>query len=580
MKKTETKIVWLALNAKYSHTSLAIRYLREACRGLGKQELLELTINHQLLDILGQVYKSRPDILSISCYIWNIELVKQLLPLLAKVLPETVIICGGPEVSYDTAAFMQEFPQVDYVQRGEGEEVMPWLIKNISEKRKLDGVVPGLAYRQAGEIVLGRDVTVLEMSRVPFPYLAEEMADIKERILYYETSRGCPFSCAYCLSCATKGVRYLPWERVREELDFFVRHDVRQVKFVDRTFNANKKHFVPILQYLLALPPECRTNFHFEIAIDYLDEEVTSLLAKLPKGRVQLEVGIQSTNEASLKAIRRHNDWAKIASNVQRISAVGNIHVHVDLIIGLPEEDLASFAKSFNDVYQLHADQLQLGFLKFLRGAAMMSMVKEGEYLYMDSAPYEILANKWLTYGEISWLKIFEQVFELYANAHRCQRTIAYLMEYYTAGNAFNFYRDFTDYWLAKGYEKIAHKTSSLYGYLLDFAVTKYGAAPEVADALLRFDALLSDGGRIRPEELKWTGKELHPVINEFWKSGRAKDYLPDFVFTNWRAIRLKYHIEIFAYDVINIKNITEKQVLLFEYGRDAVKWQPISLKI
>ena len=226
-------------------------------------------------------------------------------------------------------------------------------------------------------------MTVADFSRVPFAYREEEMAPLKERILYYETSRGCPFSCAYCLSCATAGVRFLPLARVLRELDFFVRHDVRQVKFVDRTFNAKKSHFLPILQHILALPPTVRTNFHFEVAIDYLDEEVLATLAKMPRGRVQLEIGIQSTNEKTLAAVSRVNHWEQIAAHIRRILSFHNMHLHVDLIIGLPGEGMDSFRQSFNDVYALGADMLQLGFLKFLKGAAMMQLVEKYNYRYM-----------------------------------------------------------------------------------------------------------------------------------------------------------------------------------------------------
>ena len=435
------RVVWLALNAKYSHTSLAVRYLRAVVPG---SEVLELTINHQLLAILDEIYLRRPQVLAISCYIWNIELVKKLLPLLPRVLPELVIVCGGPEVSYETAEFMRQFPLVQAVIRGEGEEVAARLAAQDWQFSDM----PGLAWRDAaGELHEGRDVVVTDFAAVPFAYTAAELDALKERILYYETSRGCPFSCSYCLSCATAGVRYLPLPRVMRELDTFVAHDVRQVKFVDRTFNAKKAHFLPILQHILAYPLAVRTNFHFEVAIDYLDEDAIAVLNAMPTSRVQLEIGIQSTNEQTLAAVSRVNHWEQIASHIRRLLAPRNIHLHVDLIIGLPGEGMASFHRSFNDVYALQTDMLQLGFLKFLKGAAMMGLVPRYHYQYMDSAPYEVLSSDALSYGEIRWFHSFEAVFEYYYNAGRCRHTAAWLIDKAEGGDAFAFWQHFTDWW-------------------------------------------------------------------------------------------------------------------------------------
>ena len=524
-------ILWLAINAKYSHTSLAVRYLRECVPG---SEILELTINHQLLAALGEIYERRPRVLGIACYIWNIEMVKDLLRLLPAALPDTIIVCGGPEVSYDTAAFFREFPMVDFVVRGEGEEAVVQLIERLRAV-KLDkaraaevsrlGSLPGIAMRREdGSIDESTAVTVADFSQVPFAYREAEMEPIKERILYYETSRGCPFSCAYCLSCATAGVRFLPLARVFGELDFFVRHDVRQVKFVDRTFNAKKSHFLPILQYILALPQTVRTNFHFEVAIDYLDEDVLETLAQMPRGRVQLEIGIQSTNEKTLQAVSRCNHWEQIAAHIRRILSFHNMHLHVDLIIGLPGEGMDSFARSFNDVYELHADMLQLGFLKFLKGASMMQLVEPYRYAYMAMAPYEVLRTDALTYGEIRWFHSFEDVFETYYNAGRCRHTADFLIKSQEHGDAFAFWKRFTDWWENHGYHKVGHATKDLYGLLRDFAGDAYGTAAVLLDNLLRFDALMADGGRIRPVYLDWD-MEKHQIRRH--PSGAARGRAP-----------------------------------------------------
>ena len=568
-------ILWLAFNAKFSHTSLATRYLRQAAAEIKiPSEILELTINNYIPDILSEIYEHKPDILGISCYIWNIELVKKVIPLVRQVLPQCIIICGGPEVSYETKSFMQDNPAVDFVVRGEAEDTIKALLEHIVVRQDINGDrillnepdIRGLAYRQAdGSVAEGEAVTVVDADeprslRVPFPYTREELADIKEKILYYETSRGCPFSCAYCLSCATAGVRFRPFDEVRQELDLFVECNVRQIKFVDRTFNARKEHFLPIIQYINDLPASCRTNFHFEVAVDYLDDETIGLLQALSKGRVQLEIGIQSTNPAVLKRISRVNHWGDICRNIKALQKNGNMHIHTDLIIGLPGEDLASFGRSFNDLYALHTDMLQLGFLKFLKGAAMMELVAAYDYKYMDIGPYEVLSNDVMDYGQIRWLHIFEQVFELYHNAGRCLKSTEYMIESFFDGNAFAFYSRFTDFWEKLGNHKRAISAKSLYGCLWAFFETV--ADPDidsdtrnnhclVMDNLMRFDALMADGGQNRPEFLKWNRETYQDQTAAFWRdklpAGKGASAVIDgYKFTNWRELNKKYHIEFF----------------------------------
>lgn len=503
-------IVWLAVNAKYSHTSLAVRYLRQAVPG---SRILELTINDYLLPMLGAIYEMQPKVLGIACYIWNIERVKELLQVLPKALPDCTILCGGPEVSYETRSFLEAFPMVDYVVRGEGEEAVAALCKRLLEGETGAGI-PGLAWRGHQ----GSPVVVQDLAAIPFPYTGAELSGIREKILYYETSRGCPFSCAYCLSCATAGVRFLPLTRVFQELSFFVRHDVRQVKFVDRTFNAKKSHFLPILEWIANLPATCRTNFHFEVAIDYLDEDVLAVLARMPEGRVQLEIGIQSTNEATLAAVSRVNHWQDIASHIRTILGFHNMHLHVDLIIGLPGEGLASFHRSFNDVFALQPDALQLGFLKFLKGAAMMELVPRYNYAYMPMAPYEVLQSDALMYGEIRWLHIFEDVFERYYNAGRCRHVTTYLTRRCAGGDAFLFWKQLTDWWEEKGFHRCRHADRNLYHYLLDFAIEQSSAGEEERtklDALLRYDAIQKEGLRSFPPGLHWQRQWQHQDLVE-----------------------------------------------------------------
>ena len=575
------KVILTTLNAKYTHTSLALRYLRGCCRDFCDAEIMEFTINNQLLDILGQIYEKRPDVIGIVCYIWNIEMVKQLVKIFHRVLPDCRIVCGGPEVSYNTASFMQNFPMVDYVVRGEGEEAFAQLLQKLQSGHQITDI-RGIAYREeSGEICEGEAVTIGDLDTIVFPYEKMEMSEIKDRILYYETSRGCPFACKYCLSCATKGVRYFSIERVLKELAFFVKQDVRQVKFVDRTFNADKAHFVPIIDFIAK--QDCRTNFHFEVAIDYMDDEVLAALKCMPKGRVQLEIGIQSTNKETLQAVSRVNHWDKISANIKQILSFHNIHLHVDLIIGLPNEDKLSFSKSFNDVYELKPDMLQLGFLKFLKGAAIMKIVKEHEYVFMDMAPYQVLANKYMSYGEIRWFHSFEDVFERYYNAGRFRKTIAYLIRTGEAGNAFVFYQRFTNYWENQGYHKVAHTTKALYGYLLDYCRDTYAEQTIAVEELLKLDALISERGGVHPERLHWNMTKYQPETARFWRDSGAEKYIKAYTFTNWRELRRQYHIEVFSMDVLAliggdvlVQKIMKKTAVLFDFRAENVKCQVI----
>lgn len=603
------KILFLALNAKYSHTCLAIRYLRERCSKakLANTDLLELTINNHLPDIVGQIFEKQPDILCIACYLWNIELVKQLLPIVRRILPQTIIICGGPEVSYDSEAFLSsvrlspqyssQLPQktahspiVDYIIRGEGESALTKLLNMLCSNTPPEKPMPGLAFIHNGKYMDGGAVSLPTLSgeELPFAYTEVELDELEERILYYETSRGCPFSCAYCLSCATSGVRYRPWELIHHELELFTSHNVRQVKFVDRTFNAKKSHFLPILQYIASLPAACRTNFHFELAADYLDLDTIQLLQTLPKGRVQLEIGIQSTNEKVLQRVQRKNNWKNIKENIQLLQKNHNMHVHTDLIIGLPGEDMTSFAKSFNDVYSLNTDMLQLGFLKFLKGASINQLAASYKYHYMDIAPYEVLSNNVMTYQELHWLHIMENAFELYHNAGRCRHTCNFFINNFEAGNAFAFYQKLTNFWQCHGLHKQPHGAKALYGLLQDFLTSEYGhtkVSAEILDGLLRFDALLADEGKIRPEQLNWNLESYQTRTAAFWRgqgSIKPADLLPDFHFTTWRALRKNYHLELFPVPVhllsssaCSIEDNPQQPVwLLFDYTSGESTWQ------
>jgi radical SAM superfamily enzyme YgiQ (UPF0313 family) len=574
------KVVFSTLNAKYIHSSLALKYLRMACSALPADIVLkEYTINNELLVILSDIYSERPDVVGLSCYIWNIEMTLKLAGLLKKVLPNLIIILGGPEVSFDPLDVMKKHNYIDYIVQGEGENIVKELLGALCSNKPVN-TIDGLSFRQGEEVIIGIPQVIKDVSLIRFPYCDSDMENLKDKIIYYESARGCPFSCQYCLSSATSGVRFLSLDRVYMELGFFIKHNVKQVKFVDRTFNARKEHYLPILRFLAM--QDCRTNFHFEIAVDSLDNEVLDFLQKVPVGRFQFEIGVQSTYQPTLKKISRNNDWPKIVEHVTRIISYQNIHVHLDLIVGLPYENYARFGQSFNDVYQLQPHMLQIGFLKMLKGAGLRNIADQCGYVFLDDAPYEVLANDCLTYGEVRKLKILEEVFNQVYNTGRFKYTLTFLITLYE-GNAFQFYHDLSAYWENEKLHLVAHSNKSVYKYLLDFCTLHHGQAVPVCQEFLKFDALMSEKETIQPEILMWNQDAWLKEKNEFWRNQHmASKYIADYVFTTWRDIKKKYRIEVFAIDIIEYikhkgKIVSRESPILFSYHQEATVYQPIA---
>lgn len=574
------KVILTTLNAKYTHSSLALRYLKEYCKPVCEVEIKEFSINNGILDILSQIFQTKPDTVGFACYIWNIEMTIKLANLLKKVLPNITIICGGPEVSYQPEEFLKENESVDYIIQGEGEETLYHLLAQLKLGKRIEDIPALTYYNQKNEMVSSHAIVVENLDTIPFPYHDKEMAELKDKIIYYESSRGCPFSCQYCLSSATQGVRFFSINRVLDELRFFIRHDVRQVKFVDRTFNAKKSHYMQILKFLVG--QDCKTNFHFEIAADLLDDEVLDVLALMPVGRVQLEIGVQSTNKVTLDKICRNNNWDKIVYNVTRILVFNNIHLHLDLIIGLPNEDYESFQKSFNDVYSLKPHMLQIGFLKLLKGSGISLNRRQHEYVFMDTAPYQVLANKYMSYEEVRKLHILEEIFEQYYNSGRFRNATQLLIDL-KDGNAFRFYDTLTEYWQERGFHLIAHTTKSLYKYLYEFCEEKYPEKAELLKEILKFDALLSDKAGIRPDFLDWNEEKYNTRTSYFWREKVAEEYLDQYKFTTWRDIKKKHHIEVFKFDIIKFMKtkelVTTNLPVLFSFTGDATTYQVIKDK-
>ena len=442
------KVLLAAINAKYIHSNLGIYSLKTYGEkmlkewGLAEQaeiSLAEYTINHQMEHILQDIYKRKPDVIGFSCYIWNISYVKVILADIKKVLPDVKIWAGGPEVSYHGEAFLKEEPAVDLVMMGEGEITFAHFLKALLEGEDLKQV-PGLMVRNAdGTFTDTGFRQVMDMSQIPFPYAFMDMKELEHRIIYYESSRGCPFSCAYCLSSIDKKLRFRSLDLVLPELEWFLQAKVPQVKFVDRTFNCKKSHAMAIWQYIRDHDNGV-TNFHFEIAADLLDKDELDLLSTMRPGLVQLEIGVQSTNEKTLEAIRRKTDIEEIREITETINSWHNIHQHLDLIAGLPWEDLESFKKSFNDVYEMEPEQLQLGFLKVLKGSYMEELIPDCDLLYSAAPPYEVLCTKWLSYGDVLELKDIEEMTEVHYNSRQFTCTLKELeKEFDTPYEMFSF---------------------------------------------------------------------------------------------------------------------------------------------
>ena len=442
------KVLLAAINAKYIHSNLGIYSLKTYGEkmlkewGLAEQaeiSLAEYTINHQMEQILQDIYKRKPDVIGFSCYIWNISYVKVILADIKKVLPDVKIWAGGPEVSYHGEAFLKEEPAVDLVMMGEGEITFAHFLKALLEGEDLKQV-PGLMVRNAdGTFTDTGFRQVMDMSQIPFPYAFMDMKELEHRIIYYESSRGCPFSCAYCLSSIDKKLRFRSLDLVLPELEWFLQAKVPQVKFVDRTFNCKKSHAMAIWQYIRDHDNGV-TNFHFEIAADLLDKDELDLLSTMRPGLVQLEIGVQSTNEKTLEAIRRKTDIEEIREITETINSWHNIHQHLDLIAGLPWEDLESFKKSFNDVNEMEPEQLQLGFLKVLKGSYMEELIPTCDLLYSAAPPYEVLCTKWLSYGDVLELKDIEEMTEVHYNSRQFTCTLKELeKEFDTPYEMFSF---------------------------------------------------------------------------------------------------------------------------------------------
>lgn len=513
------KILLAACNAKYIHSNLAV-YNLKSCSGEYSSRVVvkEYTINQLRDDILKDIYLEQPDVICFSCYIWNISFVRELVPDLKKILPQVEFWAGGPEVSYDAVEFLKKNPAFFGVMVGEGEETFHELAGYyIERKPETLSEIRGVAFRDENKdrnIVHTGWRELMDLSKVPFAY--SNLTEFKNRIIYYESSRGCPFSCSYCLSSIDKKLRFRDIELVKKELQFFIDNKVPQVKFVDRTFNCKHDHAMEIWRYITEHDNGI-TNFHFEISADLLRAEELALMKTMRPGLIQLEIGVQSTNPQTIKAIRRTMDFEKLKRIVEQIHSFGNIHQHLDLIAGLPYEGYDSFHKSFCDVYALHPEQFQLGFLKVLKGSHMMEMTGEYQILYKDREPYEVLSTAWLTYGEILRLKMVESMVEVYYNSGQFKNTLVFLEKYFD--DPFRMYEALGRFYEKKGYSEISHSRMRRYEILMEFAGEQKEIPPEALSDVMLLDLYLRENLKSRPS----FASDQKPYERQIWDYRKAK---------------------------------------------------------
>ena len=542
--------ILVAINSKYIHSNLAVYSLRAYAKKYRDEvRIAEYTINQQVDEILMDLYKRKPELLCFSCYIWNLNFVEELTGEFHRLCPDVPIWVGGPEVSYDAKDVLERLPEVTGVICGEGEETFRKVLDFYHGDGSTLSDIQGITYRDAEGIVQANPWReAIDLSDIPFVY--EDLDAFSHRIIYYESSRGCPFSCSYCLSSIDKHLRFRDLDLVKKELQFFIDHEVAQVKFVDRTFNCNHNHAMEIWSYLLE-HDKGKTNFHFEVAADLLNEEELDLIAKMRPGLIQLEIGVQSTNGPTIEAIHRTMKFERVAEVVRRIQKAGNIHQHLDLIAGLPYEDLPTFRRSFDDVYALHPEQLQLGFLKVLKGSYMEAHREEYGLLYKAKPPYEVRATKWLSFDDILELKAVEEMVEVYYNSGQFTYTLHNLEKEYPG--AYQMYRALAAFYEAEGLHLVSHSRIARYEILMDF-INKYH--PERADVyreLLTFDLYLRENVKNRPEfagPYRISGE----MLRDFYKERNQKEQ------------RKMTHLELFSVDVMG--DCKEKEVrILFDYA-------------
>ncbi|WPC44764.1 B12-binding domain-containing radical SAM protein [Clostridium sp. JS66] len=557
------KVVLTALNSKFIHSNLAIRYLKAYTKDLNYECILrEFTINDRREKVLEQLIKEEPDVIAFSCYIWNIEFIQGLAKLINLVNPNIKILYGGPEVSYDSVSFLRENVG-EYVIVGEGEETyrefINWQLerekveKNSFNEETLEKLksIKGLSFKIGEKVYFNGDRELMDLNKVIFPY--NEQDNLQNKIVYYEASRGCPFNCKYCLSSTTHGVRFFDINRVKKELRFLVNKEAKLVKFVDRTFNCNVKFAMDVWKFLIELDTEA--TFHFEISADILTEEEIKLLSNAPKGRIQFEVGVQTTNNEILKNINRNVNFEDIREKVEELESIKNIKQHLDLIAGLPGENIKSFKNSFNDVYSIRPEEIQLGFLKLLKGSPMREEAPKWGMVYSPYAPYEILKTKDISYNEIIILKRIEEVLDKYYNSRKFDNVLNYFLPKFET--SFDFYKSLGEFFYDKGYLNRNISSAEYYRVFIEFNEESLKENSNKLKEIIKYDYLKFNKKKWIPEFLvRERNKEEERKIKEKVINEEIK-------------LSKNYHMEKFFLDInkyINENQLEEKQCyILFD---------------
>ncbi|HDX7085126.1 TPA: B12-binding domain-containing radical SAM protein [Clostridioides difficile] len=567
------KILLTTLNSKFIHTNLAIRYLKEFVRDLIEVSMKEYTINNDLDYILKDIYKNEYDIILFSTYIWNVGDIVKLCDNLKKIRPNTKIALGGPEVSYDSYEEMKKYDFVDYILYGEGELIFRDLVLHLQGKMEINDV-NGLVYRQGNEIIVNKPMELLQnLDEIPSPYENLNPKEYENRIVYYESSRGCPFNCQYCLSSTIPGLRYFSLDRIKSDLKALIDARVSQIKFIDRTFNANRKVAMEIMDFLMK-NDNGYTTYHFEVTAYLIDDKMLEFLADCKEGLFQFEIGVQSTNEKTLDAVGRRDDFKKLSHVVQTVASYRNIHQHLDLIAGLPHEDYKSFENSFNDVFNLGIEHLQLGFLKMIKGTGMRKVADEHGFKYKDYAPYEFLYNNYISYEETLKLKDIEDILERYYNSKNFVLSMRYIIGRFYKQSPFKFFEFFAKYFDENGYFDLAQGKNQLYKILMDFYNEKINIDNDVFNDILKYDYISLGKTSNMPQffnklDMDDFKNRCHVFLQD---NDNLSTYLPSFVDKPAKHIIKYVHFEPFRFNVVDLKNdinteIREvENVVLFEY--------------
>ena len=567
------KVLLTTLNAKFVHTTLALRYLYHFCRA-DYPELFwrEFNINQNLSWVCGEIYQEHSEVIAFSCNIWNIDLILILAKRLKTLNPNLVIILGGPEVSADPEAILRENPAVDFVVVGEGELTFKEYLSEFAKEKPLWSLVKGLVYREGTHIIKNISRPLIDdLAIIPCPY-PDDLTPLRHNLVYYETSRGCPFNCQYCLSANDGGVRFFSWDRVTQDLLRFINAGIVRVKFLDRSFNCNPNWAKQIWRFLMSHPG--KTNFHFEIVGELIDEESIELLSLAPPGLFQFEIGVQTTNSHALELVKRKMDFTQLKNQVGKLLTKRNVFVHLDLIAGLPAEDYQSFGMTFNDNMAIRPDQLQLGFLKLLKGSGLRERAAEFGYIYTMETPYEVLANHWISYPELLRLKVIEDLLERYYNSGRFASSLEFLFRQFSS--PFQMFEELADWWKAQGFDEYSHKDKNLYRYLLEFYQTFFDNNDQILRNFLKYDLLSWEHLVELPE---WAGKissDLKELSYRFWLDNRNIDHLiPEFRELTIREIQRRVLLAEFDFNPLSLNFQTlsrESHLLLFIYTEKKAK--------